>query len=180
MLPSTEFAVSAAAFEPATRRLLDRAEQICQQRGVRLTELRRFVLGLVLDSPAPAGAYDMLDRLRQHHKGAAPPTMYRALDFLLDQGLIHKVERLSAYVGCVHGLDHHASAEACEHQAHSHAHSHAHAVQFLICRNCKRVIELEEPEISQALLRAAKRHGFQLNRSMIEAEGLCAACSGAA
>ena len=66
-----------------------------------MTDLRREVLGLILDAEAPTGAYDLLDQLKATRHGAAPPTVYRALEFLLDQGLIHKVERLSAYVGCV-------------------------------------------------------------------------------
>ena len=76
---------------------------VCQQRGANLTELRRHVLGLILDAASPTGAYELLDRLRQTRRGAAPPTVYRTLDFLLEQGLIHKVERLSAFVGCVAG-----------------------------------------------------------------------------
>ena len=93
----------AAEFSRRTRGLLDRAEDVCQQRGANLTELRRHVLGLILDAASPTGAYELLDRLRQTRRGAAPPTVYRTLDFLLDQGLIHKVERLSAFVGCVAG-----------------------------------------------------------------------------
>ena len=78
-------------------------EAVCEQRGAKLTELRRHVLGLILDAASPTGAYDLLDQLRQTRRGAAPPTVYRTLDFLLEQGLIHRVERLSAFVGCVAG-----------------------------------------------------------------------------
>ena len=92
-----------AEFSRRTEGLLDRAEAICKRRGANLTELRRHVLGLVLDAASPTGAYELLDRLRQTRRGAAPPTIYRALDFLLEQGLIHRVERLSAFVGCVAG-----------------------------------------------------------------------------
>ncbi len=81
----------AVEFSRRTESLLDRAEAVCRQRGARLTELRRGVLGLILDAAAPTGAYDLLDRLRQTRRGAAPPTVYRALDFLLKQGLIHRV-----------------------------------------------------------------------------------------
>ena len=153
------------SFTRETTALLDRAEAICERRGSRLTELRRHVLGLVLDSPKPTGAYDMLDKLRQNHRGAAPPTIYRALDFLLEQGLIHKVERISAFVGCVHGID----DEEDE--------AHHHAAQFLICRHCHRVTELNEKEIGQALVRAARRAGFHLGGSTVEAEGICADCA---
>ena len=153
------------SFTLETTSLLDRAETICERRGSRLTELRRHVLGLVLDSPKPTGAYDMLDRLRQNHQGAAPPTIYRALDFLLEQGLIHKVERISAFLGCVHGIDDEEDA------------AHHHAAQFLICKRCHRVTELNEKEIGQALVRAARRVGFHLGGATVEAEGICSDCS---
>src|ERR1700677_4755418 len=91
-------------FSPRTETLLNHAGQICDAKGARLTDLRREVLGLILDSDAATGAYDLLDRLRAIRQGAAPPTVYRALEFLLEQGLIHKLESLSSYVGCIsHG-----------------------------------------------------------------------------
>ncbi len=152
-----------ASFTPDTTTLLGHAAAICARRGTRLTELRRHVLGLVLDSARPTGAYDMLEQLRRHHRGAAPPTIYRALDFLLEQGLIHKVERLSAFVGCVHGID--------------EDEPHQHAAQFLICRQCGSVTELNDKEIGQALVRAARRSGFRLGHPTIEAEGVCAGCA---
>lgn len=147
-------------FSPRTETLLARAGQICDSRGARLTDLRRQVLGLILDSDAPAGAYDLLDRLRATRDGAAPPTVYRALDFLLEQGLIHKLERLSAFVGCI-------------------AHEDGdHAAQFLICRSCGKVTEIEDHELAHALDDAARRLGFIVGKATIEAEGVCAACSG--
>ena len=154
------------SFTPPTNDLLIRAEAICQRRGVRLTEVRRHVLGLVLDSPKPSGAYEMLDKLRAHHKGAAPPTIYRALDFLLEQGLIHKVERLSAYIACVHGI------EDDEHEQ-----VHHHAVQFLICKQCGDVEELSDTAIGKSLVRAAQSSGFTLQASTIEADGVCVRCT---
>ena len=156
------------AFTRRTAGLLSQAEAICSGRGTRLTGLRRQVLGLVLDSPKPAGAYGLLERLRARHKGAAPPTIYRALDFLLDQGLIHKVERLSAFVGCVHGM----AGEA-------DGHAHHHAVQFLVCNACGGVEELSDPAIGSSLRRAAAAHGFSLKGSVVEADGVCGACAAA-
>src|SRR5690606_14456498 len=88
-------------FTPATTAKLAHATALCDRRGSRLTELRRLVLGLILDADAPTGAYDLLERLRAHRGAAAPPTVYRALDFLLEQGFIHRIERLSAFVGCI-------------------------------------------------------------------------------
>jgi Fur family transcriptional regulator, zinc uptake regulator len=149
-------------FPERTTRLLDSAAASCERRGVRLTGLRRQVLGLVLDSEKPAGAYELLDRLRPRHKGAAPQTVYRALDFLLEQGLIHKVERLAAFVGCVHAADHD---------------EHEHAVQFLICQRCGTVQELSDPAIGGAMARAAREAGFTLLGSTVEADGICAACA---
>jgi Fur family zinc uptake transcriptional regulator len=155
--------VDSVTFSPRTSGLLAQAEAICVDRGARLTGLRRHVLGLVLDAPKPAGAYDMLDQLRPHHKGAAPPTISRALDFLVEQGLIHKVERLAAFVGCVHGIE-------------QHDHHH-HTVQFLICTRCGRVEELNDAKIGKSLEQAATGSGFVIHGSTVEAEGVCGACA---
>ena len=146
-------------FSPQTEALLDRASIICSEKDARLTPLRRQVLGLILVAPQPTGAYDVLDRLRASRDGAAPPTVYRALEFLLEHGLVHKLERLSAFVGCI---------------AHD---DHAHAAQFLICRGCGQVTELEDHELAHALDDAARRLGFTVGKATIEAEGQCAACS---
>lgn len=155
-----------ASFTPETTRLLRRAADACDRRGAKLTELRRQVLGLVLDSAKPTGAYDLLDQLRARHKGAAPPTVYRALDFLLEQGLIHKVERLAAFVGCIHRFDDDADEEL-----------HHHAAQFLICKRCGQVTELDDKDIGRALVRAARGTGFTLTGSTVEADGICADCA---
>ena len=149
-------------FSPHTDTLLDRASAICQAHGGRLTDLRRQVLGLILDSEAPTGAYELLDRLKTTRHGAAPPTVYRALDFLLEHGLIHRVERLSAFVGCV---------------SHDLGEEGGHTAQFLICRSCGRVTELEDHALAHALAEAARRFGFTINTATIEAEGQCAACA---
>ena len=146
-------------FSPRTETLLDRAGTMCEARGARLTDLRRQVLGLILDAEQPTGAYDLLDRLKITRIGAAPPTVYRALDFLLEQRLIHRLERLSAFVGCV---------------AHD---DEEHAAQFLICRSCGKVTEIDDHELAHALSDAAKRLGFTVGKATIEAEGQCAACA---
>jgi Fur family transcriptional regulator, zinc uptake regulator len=145
-------------FSPRTETLLNRAGEICAARGARLTDLRREVLGLILDADGPTGAYDLLDGLRGSRGPTAPPTVYRALDFLLEQGLVHKLERLSAFVGCV-------------------AHEQEHAAQFLICRTCGRVTELEDHKLAHALADAAERLGFTVGKATIEAEGQCAVCT---
>ncbi len=159
-----------ANFSQHTRSLLAHAEAICAGRGVRLTDLRRQVLGLIVQSEAPAGAYELLDQLRATRHNAAPPTIYRALDFLLENGLVHRLERLAAFVPCI---------------AHDHPHQQAHepgcenpghAAQFLICRSCKRVVEIADPALAEALAGAARRAGFTLGQTTIEAEGICAGC----
>ena len=146
-------------FSPRTEALLDRASFICEGRGTRLTDLRRQVLGLILDSGQPTGAYDLLDRLKTTRHSAAPPTVYRALDFLVENGLVHRLERLSAFVGCI------AQEEG------------DHAAQFLICRSCGRVTEIDDHELAHALADAAERLGFTVGKATIEAEGQCAACT---
>ena len=143
-----------------TETLLDRAEALCAERGVRLTGLRRQVLGLILDAGSPIGAYELLERLRAQRGPAAPPTVYRALEFLQEQGLVHKLQRLAAFVGCVE----------------QHGHGHGHPVQFLICRQCGQVTELEDRALADALAAAAARVGFAVSGATVEAEGLCAAC----
>lgn len=107
----------------------------------------------------PVRAYDILDRLRDERSNAAPPTVYRALDFLLEQGLVHRIESLNAYVGC-----------AVSHRG--------HCAQFLICRDCGRVAELDDDAIAHDIQDAAARVGFTVERQTIEVTGLCPACSG--
>lgn len=159
----------AGEFSRRTEHLLDRAEAICEHRGAKLTELRRHILGMILDGASPTGAYELLDRLRQSRRGAAPPTVYRTLDFLLEQGLVHRVERLSAFVGCIAGCT--ADPDGA---------SHTHAAQFLICRACGRVVEMQDHHVSAVFTRAAKEAGFSIASATIEAEGLCSTCRTAA
>ena len=154
---------------------LDRAAAQCARRGAQLTELRRQVLRLVLEAEQPVGAYALLDRLKDLRGGAAPPTVYRALDFLLEQGLIHKVERLNAYLGCVEaGQGGHAHGGAED----GHHHDHPH--QFLICRSCGATAEISDPAITAALASASAGAGFILHRATVEAEGVCAGCAASA
>lgn len=140
---------------------LDRAAASCARRGAQLTELRRQVLGLVLAAGQPIGAYAVLDQLRALRDGAAPPTVYRALEFLQEQGLVHRLERLNAFVGC------------------GAAGPHAHPHQFLICTKCGVTAEICEPGVEAALGEAAARLGFSLQRATVEAEGVCSKCAAA-
>ena len=139
---------------------LDAAAAACQRDGVRFTDLRRHVLGLVLAAEGPVTAYGLLDQLRDTRRSAAPPTVYRALDFLMQQGLIHRVERLNAFIGCDEGA------------------SHTHAAQFLICNTCGGVDEVDNPAVANAVGLAAAAKGFTPAHATIEIEGTCAACAG--
>jgi Fur family transcriptional regulator, zinc uptake regulator len=143
---------------------LARAEASCLTRGAQLTALRRQVLSLVLAARQPIGAYALLDQLRATRAGAAPPTVYRALDFLLEQGLIHRLERLNAFV-------------ACDHQHHAHEHAHDHQHQFLICRDCGVTAEICDSAVAQAVAQAASRVGFRVQRATVEVDGLCVNCT---
>lgn len=136
---------------------LDSAASLCDAHGAQLTRLRRDVLGLILEAEGPLTAYQLLDRLKERRKNAAPPTIYRALDFLLQQRLIHRVERLNAFIPCVES-------------------GHEHAAQFLICRQCGTVTEIEDRAAANALEHAAEREGFHPRRTVVEIEGTCAAC----
>lgn len=140
---------------------LDDAASACARHGTRLTPVRREVLSLILSAERPVGAYDLLARLRDG-RTAAPPTVYRALDFLVAEGLVHRLERLAAYVGC----------------RHRHDDEDAHAAQFLICAECGRVTELDDPAIVAALREAGTRAGFTFRSATVEAAGLCAGCEG--
>lgn len=141
---------------------LEAAEQLCARAGVRFTVLRKRVLELVWQSHKPLGAYDILETLtREDDRRAAPPTVYRALDFLLEQGLIHRIASLNAFIGC-------ASPE------------HRHEGQFLICRTCRVAIELDQPAIREAIAASAEKFGFAVQSETVEITGLCAQCQAAA
>lgn len=127
------------------------AEETCAARRVQLTPVRRRVLEILLESHRALGAYDVLARLDAEGLGSQPPIAYRALGFLVDQGLAHRIERLNAFVACAHPGEDHAAA-------------------FMICRACRKVAEAEAPP---ALDEAS---GFRVENVMVEAEGLCPAC----
>lgn len=138
--------------------ILNKADALCLERGVRLTPQRRTVLEILCASEKPLSAYEILDLMRETTKSPAPPTVYRALDFLLEQGLAHKLESLHAFVGCSHP-------------------EHPHSSQFLICTDCGDVNEMENSAIEQSLQSAEKATGFKTKRPVIELLGTCAECS---
>jgi len=142
---------------PDARQALEQAALLCQQRGARLTELRRRVLEIIWNSPAPLGAYAILDILRDEGRPGAPPTVYRALDFLLEQGLIHRLASLNVFTGCRQPGSHHGG-------------------QFLICQECGLVDELNNPRLEELLQNEAAIRQFEVLAQTVEMLGRCPAC----
>ena len=136
------------------------AERRCAEAGETLTPLRRRVLDLLLDHVAPAKAYDLLADLGSEQGPAKPPTIYRALEFLVRLGLAHRIETLNAFVACDIG-------------------SCARSTMFLICEKCGGAEEFDAGHALVDLAEAANRDGFSIKRTMIEASGLCSQCQAA-
>ena len=134
-------------------------ERACEQRGLRLTPIRANALRLIADAGRPIKAYDLLDQMKTTHDAAAPPTVYRALDFLLEHGFIHKLASINAYVGC-----HHPGGAQ-------------HAVPFLICDNCQSATELEDAGVVDSLEASARALGFMPQAQTLEVHGLCVNCA---
>ena len=144
--------------ESCKKSRLDQAEEVCRNRELRLTPLRRRVLEIILESHEPIGAYAILARLAEEGK-EGPPTVYRALDFLMAHKLIHRVASLNAYVGCV-------------------LPGQPHSGQFLICRSCRVLVELNDAGIDVAIQRSARKAGFSLEEQTLENFGVCPNCIG--
>ncbi len=159
--------------EDISKRLLA-AKQQCQARGVRFTPLRQQIYALVLQANRPVGAYDLITQLQQARfmarddkevnslstkppKNVAPPTVYRSLEFLLDEGLIHQLTSINAYVPCCHPRAQHTAA-------------------FLICDECRRVQECSSLPVQEMMSFAEEDVGFIVKRSVIELSGRCQAC----
>jgi len=133
--------------------ILADAEKICARSGVRLTPLRRRVLELVARAGAPVKAYDLLSQIDRSNTNAKPPTVYRALDFLMEEGLVHKVEALNAFVACPQA-------------------GHGHAAVLYVCEACANVTEVQGARPGQE----HKPKGFKVKRSVVEHYGVCAKC----
>ncbi|TDO97267.1 Fur family transcriptional regulator [Marinomonas balearica] len=136
---------------------LETAESLCAEHGQRLTKVRRRALELIWQSHRPLGAYQLLAKLAEEGFNSAPPTVYRALEFLLSAGLIHKVESMNAYLGCAHA-------------------DKPHKGYFLICDECQNVMEFDYQDIHKILIDKAATQGFQLRSETIELTGLCSSC----
>ena len=142
-------------------------EHACRERGLRLTPIRARVLSLIAEAGKPVKAYELLEWVREERSadGAAvgadaPPTVYRALDFLMANGFVHKLQSVNAFVAC-----HHPS-------------SAQHSVPFLICDQCHSAVELEDREVVSQLETRARALGFQPRAQTLEVHGLCAHCAG--
>lgn len=138
-----------------------RAEALAADRGARLTPVRRRTLEILLESHRALGAYDVLQRLSAEGFGHQPPVAYRALEFLVEHGLAHRIRRLNAFAACMHPGE-------------------AHAPVFLICRACDLVAEAPGQAVRAALDDAAETLGFAVERANVEALGLCPECRGRA
>ncbi|MDX1756931.1 MAG: Fur family transcriptional regulator [Marinobacter sp.] len=136
---------------------LAEARAICKAQNARLTPTRERVLELIWQSHKPLGAYDLLAALADDGHNAAPPTVYRALDFLLQHGLVHRIASLNAFIGCTHAGEHHTSV-------------------FLICRSCRTALELAAPAVSEAVCQAAEAEAFTPEDTTIEIAGQCPNC----
>ena len=132
----------------------------CRQEKLRLTPLRRRVLELVWQSHKPVGAYDLLELMRTDRARVAPPTVYRALDFLVSHGLVHRIDSLNAFTGCTY-----AGA--------------SHKAYFLICERCGTIAEIDDRGLGRAVARSANNVGFVVENEIVEIKGVCPHCQGA-
>jgi Fur family zinc uptake transcriptional regulator len=137
---------------------LRHAERVCTKRAQKLTPMRRQVLEALLSSHRPLGAYEVIEELAKTKPRPAPITVYRALDFLMDNGLVHRIESRNAFLACAH--DHDESA----------------TMAFLICDRCGLVGEVSAGSIAQRLDASARASGFAPKMSIVEITGLCAHC----
>jgi Fur family zinc uptake transcriptional regulator len=138
---------------------LRKAEAVCAARKTRLTDIRRDVLSIVWQNHVPIGAYDILARLNKDGGKTAPMAVYRALEFLMEHHLVHRLASLNAYIGCAHiGED-------------------AHAAQFLICKACGMAAELDSAPLKRALTQAVAERGFSIDSQIVEISGVCPHCS---
>lgn len=136
---------------------LQHAQEHCAKTGLKLTPVRRRALEILLREHRALGAYDLLAHLAKDGLGSQPPVAYRALDFLVKAGFAHKIEALNAYIACTQTDRDHTPA-------------------FLICRGCNSVAETQTSPAAGRLGDAARAAGFQIEQTVVEAQGLCPAC----
>lgn len=136
---------------------LERAAASCRERGASLTAIRREVLALLYRTPKGIKAYDLLEQMRQTRGNASPPTVYRALDFLIEQGLAHKIGRMNLFVACRHG-------------------AHSSPSLFLVCPKCNGVTEQEDPDMVTSLYASLAATGHRLDSPEVEISAVCPQC----
>lgn len=154
--PETVFSCAEQNHKDCIARAIKCAEDLCLRNQRRFTETRRRVLEIVWGQHKPIGAYEVLELLQQEGR-SAPPKVYRALEFLQEMGLVHRIASLNAYVGC--------SAPGEPHDGH-----------FLICESCRSLAELDAPSITNAINKSAENSGFETHRHTVEIMGLCPDC----
>jgi Fur family zinc uptake transcriptional regulator len=133
------------------------AEQTCLKKGVRLTDIRKNVLKLICANHKAIGAYELLDLFREQDPKAKPVTIYRALDFLMEAGLVHKIESLNAFIACLQAETQHKSA-------------------ILICDHCKNAYEIDATSVYESLYSLSETVQFKPQGLTLELHGLCANC----
>jgi Fur family zinc uptake transcriptional regulator len=155
--PHAELASCTQPSSEQVATFLEQAETLCNQRNLRFTRLRKQVLELVCRAEQPVGAYQLLDDLRKSGRSAAPPTVYRALDFLLEQGLVHRLATRNTYLACAHP-------------------QRAHAAVFLVCSRCGHTQEVHNETVIDALRQQAQPFDFAIRHASVEVSGLCHRC----
>ena len=139
------------------RTAMQKARAICTANEVRLTTMRERVLEIIWQSHKPIGAYEILALLSDANKVIAPPTVYRAIEFLMEQGLVHRIASLNAYIGCSQAQQDHIS-------------------QFLLCSECGIAIETDARLVSNSIHEQAAGYGFIIDQETIEISGRCPRC----
>ena len=129
--------------------------------GERFTEPRKRVLRKLLEAGGPLKAYDIIGIIDDDNRPAKPPTIYRALEFLCRLGLVHKIESDSSYFVCSH---------------HHHCEAETHVPLVMICKKCGKVFEDHISALEDIMSKAATLRGFNIQKMMIEAHGICAEC----
>lgn len=137
---------------------LTRAKGLCREKNVKLTVTREAVLTLLWQSHRPLGAYQIQDQLSKlMAKPIAPPTVYRAIEFLLDLSLIHRLPSLNAYIGCPFPSSHHSNL-------------------FMICNECGSAAEMADAALNEVLQAASNKANFVLQSQSVELFGRCPQC----
>lgn len=148
-----------SSFTPADscERRLDFVAARCKERGASLTSIRRDILKLLYGSPNGLKAYELLARIKEQRSNATPPTVYRALDFLIEHGLVHKIGRLNQFVACRHD-------------------SHALPSLFLVCPRCALISELHDDQLTRSLVNSLSKAGYGPDGPEVEISAICPAC----